>query len=409
MKEEMEFLGIDEKYENLLWVDKRAYRGFDKDMNLIKYGRSLEKLPMDISNLLTHKEFCNIYYKENTLGKVEFEKKKLKQYLKEVDYDEYVISVSGGKDSTVCGEISMQVMNELNIDYRILFGNTSNETHHTYQYVKKIYGSKLEIANPSEGFYAWCKKNKFIPTRFGRACCTLFKEGNIGEYLNKTHKILSLVGIRRDESTNRSKYSQIKKGNFKSKEAKENWNMYLPIIEFNDLDVWSYIIYNNLEFNKLYKFGYGRVGCTNCPYRNDYELKLNKHFLPTYDKKWKELLIWYFKDTSQWVIKNCTSQEFIDGTWRGGVVREEATEEVIEEFAQYKNMSVEKARKYFKQNRCECGKRLSGDIIGLNMKLLGRETNTRMCLKCLSEFLEVPKKQLKLDIEKFKEDGCSLF
>jgi hypothetical protein len=68
-----------------------------------------------------------------------------------------------------------------------------------------------------------------------------------------------------------------------------------------------------------------------------------------------------------------------------------------------------KARRYFKQNRCDCGKRLSGDVIALNMKLLGRETNARMCLKCLSEFLEVPKKKLKEEIERFKDEGCSLF
>jgi len=106
---------------------------------------------------------------------------------------------------------------------------------------------------------------------------------------------------------------------------------------------------------------------------------------------------------------NCTLQEFLDGAWKAGVVRDEATEEVIEEFAQYKNISVEKARRYFKQNRCDCGKRLSGDVIALNMKLLGRETNARMCLKCLSEFLEVPKKKLKEEIERFKDEGCNLF
>ena len=286
----MDFLGIDKKYEGFLWVDKRAYRGFNKDMELIKYGRSLEKLPSDISNLLNHKEFCDKYYITNTINKVEHEKENLKQYLKDIDYEEYVMSVSGGKDSTVCGEISMQVMDELNINYRILFGNTSNETHHTYQYVKKIYGDKLEIANPSEGFYSWCERTTIIPTRFTRNCCGVFKEGNIGIYLEDNKKTLEFMGVRRDESKNRSSYEQIMINTKWSKEKLSNWKMYNLIIDFNDLDVWSYIIYNDLEFNNLYRFGYGRVGCTNCPYRSDYELSLNKHFLPTYDKKWKKLL-----------------------------------------------------------------------------------------------------------------------
>ena len=203
-KEEREFLGIAKKYEGLLWVDKRAYRGFDKDMQLIKFGRNLEKLPTDVSNLLTHKEFCNLYYKENTLSKVEGEKEKLGKYLKNTSYEEYVVSVSGGKDSTVCGEIVMNVMDSLGINYRILFGNTSNETHFTYRYVKESYGNKLEIANPKEGFYQWCERMKFVPTRFGRACCSVFKEGNIGEYLDEDKSILHLLGMRRDESKNRS-------------------------------------------------------------------------------------------------------------------------------------------------------------------------------------------------------------
>jgi len=320
-----------------------------------------------------------------------------------------VISVSGGKDSTICGEISKQVMDELCIDYRILFGNTSNETHHTYQYVKKIYGDKLEIANPSEGFYSWCERTTIIPTRFTRNCCGVFKEGNIGIYLEDNKKTLEFMGVRRDESKNRSSYEQIMINTKWSKEKLSNWKMYNLIIDFNDLDVWSYIIYNDLEFNNLYRFGYGRVGCTNCPYRSDYELSLNKHFLPTYDKKWKKLLEKIFIKNKIAININCTLQEFLDGAWKAGVVRDEATEEVIEEFAQYKNISVEKARRYFKQNRCDCGKRLSGDVIALNMKLLGRETNARMCLKCLSEFLEVPKKKLKEEIERFKDEGCNLF
>jgi phosphoadenosine phosphosulfate reductase len=405
----MDFLGIDSKYENLLWVDKRAYRGFDKDMNMIKYGRSLEKLPQDISNLITHNKFCDIYYDKNIKDKVEYEKDKFKEYLLSNNYEEYVISVSGGKDSTVCGEISMQALDELGIDYRILFGNTSNETHFTYQYVKKTYGGKLEIANPSEGFYQWCKRNKFIPTRFGRACCSVFKEGNIGEYLNPTITTLHILGMRRDESKTRSEYKQVRKGKWKEKMAQENWDMYLPIIEFNDLDIWSYLIANNIEYNQLYKFGYGRVGCTNCPYRNDYELKLNKYFLPKYDKEWKKILIQYFKDTKQWIYKNCTVQEFLDGDWRAGVVREVPTDEVILEFADYMNITYEKASKYFKQNRCDCGKGLSGDMIALNMKLLGRETNARMCLKCLAEFLGTTKAKLKEEIERFKDEGCNLF
>ena len=93
---------------------------------------------------------------------------------------------------------------------RILFGNTTNETHYTYGYVKQMYGDRLEIANPKEGFYKWVLKTGIIPNRFTRTCCGMFKEGNITTYLDDNKKILQLCGIRRDESKNRSEYEQIK-------------------------------------------------------------------------------------------------------------------------------------------------------------------------------------------------------
>ena len=185
--------------------------------------------------------------------------------------------------------------------------------------------------------------------------------------------------------------------------------MFLPILEFEDIDVWVYLISNNVEFNELYKFGYNRVGCTNCPYRSPYELKLNTYFLPTYDKKWKTILKKRFIEDGIAININCTLQEFLDGAWKAGIVRENPTEEIIKEFANYRNISIEQAEKYFKTNRCDCGKRLSKDMIALNMKLLGRNTNARMCLKCLAEFVESDKKELKKQIEHFKDRGCELF
>lgn len=407
-KEEMQYLGINLILEHYLWVDSRCYYGFNKECEKIKFGRALEKLPCDTDNLMTHKEYTNFYYDSFTRNKVEEERDNFHKYIKSNDIDEIIISVSGGKDSTVIHHMIEDIAKSVH-KTRVLFGNTSNETHHTYKYVKDMYGEDLEICSPKEGFYAWVDRNNFIPTRFTRACCSIFKEGNITPYLDNTKKLLQVCGIRRDESKGRSGYTQIRKGKWENKLAQLNWNMYLPIIEFNDLDVWSYLLYHSIPYNKLYEFGYGRVGCTNCPYRSDYELKLNKHFLPTYDRKWKELIGGIFKKEGLSVNINCTLNEFLDGAWKAGIFREVATEEVIEDFSNHKGIDFEKAKQYFKSNRCSCGKRLSKDVIGLNMKLLGRSTEARMCLKCLSKFIETEVKNLKEDIDRFKNEGCNLF
>lgn len=278
----------------------------------------------------------------------------------------------------------------------------------TYKYVKDTYGAELEIANPKEGFFPWVKRNNFVPTRFTRACCSIFKEGNITPYLDHNKKLIQVCGIRRDESAGRSKYEQVRKGKWESKLAQENWTMYLPIIDFDDMDVWSYILSKEIAFNQIYQFN-NRCGCSMCPYRSDYELKIAEHFMPTYAKNWKKLIGEIFVSQGLAINMNCTLDEFLNGAWKAGIVREEPTDEVIEDFAKHKGIDIEQAKKYFKKNRCSCGKRLSKDMIGLNMKLLGRNTEGRMCLKCLAEFMNTDVKSLKNQIEEFKSTGCNLF
>lgn len=407
-REEMDFLGISSNLENYLWVDSRCYYGFDREHNKVKFGRSLEKLPKETNGLMTHKGHCDWYFENYTVKKVEVEREKLDKYLSENKYDELIISVSGGKDSTVV-EHMVRGICEKHGKVRVLFGNTSNETHYTYRYVKQTYGNKLEICNPKEGFYNWVKETGIIPTKQTRACCGIFKEGSISSFLDDNKKILQLCGIRRSESKTRSEYEQVKINTKWNIQQSKNWKFYFPIIEFDDMDIWAYLIYNDTKFNQLYKFGYNRVGCTNCCYRSDYELKLNHHFLKHYDDRWKKILTDIFIKNGIAININCTLEEFLNGAWRSGLVRVKPTDEVIQDFANHKNISFDEAKKWFKTNRCSCGKRLSKDMIALNMKLLGRNTNGRMCLKCLSEFLGTTKKELKQQIQEFKEQGCKLF
>ncbi len=61
------------------------------------------------------------------------------------------------------------------------------------------------------------------------------------------------------------------------------------------------------------------------------------------------------------------------------------------------------------KNCYECKKKLDKDTIGLNKKLLGRQTKQFMCLGCLSRFLETSVEDLTEKISIFREQGCSLF
>lgn len=57
----------------------------------------------------------------------------------------------------------------------------------------------------------------------------------------------------------------------------------------------------------------------------------------------------------------------------------------------------------------KCGKRLQKTDIGLHKKLIHRYACEFMCVDCLSEYINVPKRDLLEKAEYFKRQGCSFF
>jgi effector-binding domain-containing protein len=64
-----------------------------------------------------------------------------------------------------------------------------------------------------------------------------------------------------------------------------------------------------------------------------------------------------------------------------------------------------------KQIDCSyCGKeKLSKDEIGLNKKLIHRQVERMMCLRCMAEYFETTEEALEEMIEDLKRQGCTLF
>ena len=166
----------------------------------------------------------------------------------------HIVSFSGGKDSTVTTHLVRQCVK----DPEIIFNNTSLDCADTYLHIKKE--NNLTIINPKEGFYHWRKRRNFIPTRFARACCSIFKEGAMVDYLPEDSKYLFFMGMRNQESLKRSSYGDEWR-NFKW--GNREWDGILPIRKWSDLDIWLYILKNNIDINSKYKKGYSRVGWTN--------------------------------------------------------------------------------------------------------------------------------------------------
>lgn len=345
----------------------------------------------------------NDLIKENEDHLIDLEnksKKIVEECLKEYPNHKPCVPVSGGKDSAVTHYIV-----NLATEEQTVFSNTSNETHHTYKYINKNYPDAIKIS-PDEGFYTFVQRTGFIPTRFGRACCTTQKEMPMIQKLPKDEKILFFMGMRKAESNNRSTYITKWKN---TRWGNREWQGILPILEWSDMDILLYMLYRKIPFNYLYTIGYGRVGCVNCCFRSDYELLLNKHFLTPYHNRWQLILEKDFIENKKAPTLNCTLEEYKNGAWKAGMVRDNATEEIINEFAQQQGLKIELAEKYFDKRCMCCSKKLKKDDVAATMKFYGRLVEDFKCCNCIAKDMGIKTKELKDRLKFFKESGCDLF
>ena len=391
------------------WYDKSIIKAFDMNGNLIKIARIYYTDNLEVN--IKHYDYKNVKLEswEDTIKRHEDELLQLESESREIimnsihNYHDREVAVlsSGGKDSSVT---SFLVKNCFN-NPQIIFNNTSLDCADTYLHIKKE--DNLTIINPKEGFYQWRDRLNFIPTRFARACCNTFKEGAMVDYLDKDSKYLFFMGMRNQESAKRSNYGDEWKN---KKWDGKDWDAILPIRKWSELQIWLYIIQNNIEINPKYKKGYSRVGCAiACPYYNKSTWALDKYWYPKAYNRWQNILREDFRNNNKDIIMNCTEEEYLT-CWNGGSFREEPTEEVVIQFADRNNLDINVAESYFNHICDDCGKRIKNkQVLGMNMKFNGRKTTIMYCKKHLKQKLNLNEQQWIDMIDEFKNQGCELF
>ena len=201
------------------------------------------------------------------------------------------VSFSGGKDSTVVSDLVRKALANPSIIH--IFGNTTLEFPHTYDYVARFRAENrktpmLRAENKEQDFFNLCEIFG-PPSRTLRWCCTIFKTGFIGEKIKSTFadrkKVLTFYGIRRSESTSRSKYERSSEGEKISKQLVAS-----PIIDWIDYDIWLYILCTKIDFNDAYRLGYTRVGCWCCPNNSQWSQFLASVYMPELYEKFYDIL-----------------------------------------------------------------------------------------------------------------------
>lgn len=295
-----------------------------------------------------------------------------------------VISFSGGKDSTVVADLVVRALSNPGLMH--IFGNTTLEFPLTYEYVERFRKNNPKIIlktsrNKDQVFYDVCE-DIGPPSRVMRWCCTMFKTGPITRVLTNLYhdkKLLTFYGIRKCESVSRSKYNRIEDRAESIKIKKQV--VASPIFYWKDIDIWLYMLAENVDFNDAYRLGYDRVGCWCCPNNNDRAAFLAKIYMPEESTKWRNFLVNFARD----VLGKPDAEVYVDtGKWkaRQGGNGLKAAEDVK---IKYSNCTAEENAKIYQLNKPieddfyslftpfgrvskELGRKLLKEIIVLDLK-----------------------------------------
>lgn len=205
-----------------------------------------------------------------------------------------IISFSGGKDSTVTADLTVRALSNPSLVH--IFGDTTLEFPMTIEYDKRFRENNPKAIfktakNKEQDFYKVCE-DIGPPARMLRWCCSMFKTGPITRVLNSLYRdsdVLTFYGIRKSESVSRSKYNRVEDNAESIKIQKQT--VASPIFNWKDIDVWLYILGEELDFNDAYRLGYDRVGCWCCPNNNERAQFLSRLYMPEQTEKWRKFLI----------------------------------------------------------------------------------------------------------------------
>lgn len=316
--------------DSTYYVDGKSFKvGTElfRNSNSEQIANNLSKYPQDYTNFniqisqfvranINRLNFIKdeaVFFIKNVADKFYFKQKFTQE---QIDCAEQVlVSFSGGKDSTVVSDVVIKALSNPNITH--VFGDTTLEFPFTTEYVSRYRNNhplmEFRIArNDDQSFYDVCE-DIGPPARMMRWCCSMFKTGPITRVLERkfgNKQILTFYGIRKCESVVRAKYSRVTENTESVKIQQQT--VASPIFYWKDIDIWLYMLGENVDFNDAYRLGYDRVGCWCCPNNNDRAQFLSRIYMPEQSKKWRDFLLGFAKK-----VGKPDPEEYVDsGVWK---------------------------------------------------------------------------------------------
>ena len=279
-KEELDYFGFDKhwNYPNtvapLLWAEgvRRYIRNGEVVAGAVG-GGYYTKPTIDVkTDGLKLPPICiDALWKENERLMLGLEKTAI-EFIRTV-YEEYfkqgfkfVVAFSGGKDSLVLLDLVAKALRP--DEFVVIFSNTGMELNATLNAVEraKAHWSKLHFYEAKSHMTPDESWDHFGPPgRRLRWCCSVHK--SVPTIL-KLREITGVYdaravvfdGVRKEESSSRAMYDAIGEGVKNINQVNVS-----PILNWGTAEVYLYLLNNDIFFNKLYREGFNRVGCSICP------------------------------------------------------------------------------------------------------------------------------------------------
>jgi len=183
----------------------------------------------------------------------------------------YLVSLSGGKDSTACLLWALNTLPKEDIIPYYIDTKWEHDAVYEYlDYLEEKFDIKI-IRLESEGMEALSKRKKMMPNRMFRFCTENLKIKPAIEFYktfqDKGIDFINITGVRRDESEARANTESFVI-------SQDGIKTLHPIAYWNTQRVFDYHKENGIDVNPLYKKGFSRVGCYPCIYARKHELMI---------------------------------------------------------------------------------------------------------------------------------------
>ena len=178
----------------------------------------------------------------------------------------YLVSLSGGKDSTALLHWTLQRRSKL--DIVPFYIDTEWEHPSTYEYLDyldELFDIKIVRLKNKMGFEELCKHEKMIPSFHAKFCTRILKMERSNDFVNSfDESVVVMTGVRRDESEKRK--------DEQSHKVVNGIKYIQPLAYWSTQEVYDYLTINSIKLNPLYLKGFSRVGCYPCIFANQKDI-----------------------------------------------------------------------------------------------------------------------------------------